>query len=105
FFLILPPPLTSPLFPYTTLFRSHSTAICFPSSSTVAGNVSTARFDQSWPSLVFRSKRCGPPAVFSKRTWVSAVFSERVSCAPDEDRKSTRLNSSHLVISYAVFCL
>src|SRR5256885_6751276 len=25
--------------------------------------------------------------------------------APDEDRKSTRLNSSHLVISYAVFCL
>src|SRR5256885_8282962 len=25
--------------------------------------------------------------------------------APDQDRKSTRLNSSHLVISYAVFCL
>src|SRR5205807_9380474 len=26
-------------------------------------------------------------------------------CEPDRDRKSTRLNSSHLVISYAVFCL
>src|SRR5688500_20187417 len=28
-----------------------------------------------------------------------------VSCTPGKDRKSTRLNSSHLVISYAVFCL
>src|SRR5437773_7262720 len=26
-------------------------------------------------------------------------------CEPDEDRKSTRLNSSHITISYAVFCL
>src|SRR2546426_8687747 len=29
----------------------------------------------------------------------------RSRCSPDADRKSTRLNSSHLVISYAVFCL
>src|SRR5271157_6352171 len=29
----------------------------------------------------------------------------RVPCAPVEDRKSTRLNSSHVRISYAVFCL
>src|SRR2546426_7014033 len=32
-------------------------------------------------------------------------FSDRVLAALAEDRKSTRLNSSHLVISYAVFCL
>src|SRR5256885_6843959 len=30
---------------------------------------------------------------------------KKVSAAESEDRKSTRLNSSHLVISYAVFCL
>src|SRR5256885_6723635 len=38
---------------------------------------------------------------FDIDTWNSC---ER-ACAGDQDRKSTRLNSSHLVISYAVFCL
>src|SRR2546426_7412967 len=33
------------------------------------------------------------------------VFAHPVHARPDADRKSTRLNSSHLVISYAVFCL
>src|SRR5256885_11978803 len=32
-------------------------------------------------------------------------FAKGAFSSPDEDRKSTRLNSSHLVISYAVFCL
>src|SRR2546426_9255344 len=41
--------------------------------------------------------RLGPTAV--------AVHVERSARAPGVDRKSTRLNSSHLVISYAVFCL
>src|SRR5256885_12579353 len=35
----------------------------------------------------------------------AAAHHRRSSCPPDSDRKSTRLNSSHLVISYAVFCL
>src|SRR5256885_10944878 len=35
----------------------------------------------------------------------SVTASEKVRRAPTSDRKSTRLNSSHLVISYAVFCL
>src|SRR5256885_2975473 len=34
-----------------------------------------------------------------------AVGPDRVAARPTLDRKSTRLNSSHLVISYAVFCL
>src|SRR5256885_6537828 len=52
----------------------------------------------------------------SPETWVQGVGSTiprppspfplpRKSTAPSRDRKSTRLNSSHLVISYAVFCL
>src|SRR5256885_4712385 len=36
------------------------------------------------------------------RCWLCLPFE---STASDQDRKSTRLNSSHLVISYAVFCL
>src|SRR5690625_6279408 len=34
-----------------------------------------------------------------------AINSEEVLPSPDQDRKSTRLNSSHVAISYAVFCL
>src|SRR5256885_7625804 len=39
------------------------------------------------------------------RTAESALRSCHTANHPDRDRKSTRLNSSHLVISYAVFCL
>src|SRR3712207_7658100 len=48
----------------------------------------------------------GPEAAFSWSTWIhwwSSVASANVSMR--EDRKSTRLNSSHANISYAVFCL
>src|SRR5205807_10140081 len=80
FFLMIPPPPISTLFPYTTLFRSVSSRS--PRStccSTVAG---TSGIRATLPS----------PCSCSRRRRAS-------------DRKSTRLNSSHLVISYAVFCL
>src|SRR5256885_7081099 len=41
----------------------------------------------------------------ARRAGVSTATVSRVLTQPDIDRKSTRLNSSHLVISYAVFCL
>src|SRR5256885_4944310 len=69
-------PPRSTLFPYTTLFRSSS-----------SGRVLR-------PNCHEVSKRSGRPAVWSEWKWVRKT-----------DRKSTRLNSSHLVISYAVFCL
>src|SRR5437588_4696649 len=78
---MLRPPPRSTLFPYTTLFRSSSSCPLALASSwgrscnTVATGRAVASSDCSWPS---RRKR---------------------------DRKSTRLNSSHTVISYAVFCL
>src|SRR5438876_4697301 len=76
-------PPRSTLFPYTTLFRSWA-SILFASRWTRrwAGHAST--------SAAFHRKHC---------SHLRSTTSSR------EDRKSTRLNSSHPSISYAVFCL
>src|SRR5437762_4783272 len=71
---MLPPPPTSTLFPYTTLFRSSSHD--FRTISPLAATPLT--------SHDHHARRRGPAS---------------------PDRKSTRLNSSHRCISYAVFCL
>src|SRR3712207_9550054 len=78
FFLMIRRPPRSTLFPYTTLFRSH--AEC------------GRREDKGGhPLLPSRDDNQG------RRRWLA--------CVEDLDRKSTRLNSSHANISYAVFCL
>src|SRR5256885_7985781 len=88
-------PPRSTLFPYTTLFRSvqsessHSApyrGCCPPSWS----EHSSERFRL----LTIASEKL--------RRWLTSVMPK---VHPNRDRKSTRLNSSHLVISYAVFCL
>src|SRR5256885_6585738 len=72
-------PPRSTLFPYTTLFRSCTTTKLTRTATTSdAGNYRLAEL----PVCVYK-----------------------VSVSAQGDRKSTRLNSSHLVISYAVFCL
>src|SRR5207253_10058137 len=73
-------PPTSTLFPYTTLFRSGR--------------------------LVYSSRQEFPirGQVGQGVTW-NAQPAEQPAAAPTPDRKSTRLNSSHVAISYAVFCL
>src|SRR5438552_5677398 len=77
----------STLFPYTTLFRSHprSTASRAPVPPARGGGVGRRRRDGAAPP---RAPAGRPPAP-----------------RPLQDRKSTRLNSSHQIISYAVFCL
>src|SRR5256885_8849919 len=80
-------PPRSTLFPYTTLFRS---TVC---DIRPRGPSSLQERDRGVP-------RC-EGAGLSSRTHVRQA---RVGTRP-LDRKSTRLNSSHLVISYAVFCL
>src|SRR5205085_12148939 len=93
-----PPPPTPPLFPYTTLFRS----CCSPD---------TPRPDPR--SNRRRTVRAGtrPSAArfveFRRRhSPRSGVHNGDASCSRQIlDRKSTRLNSSHSQISYAVFCL
>src|SRR5256885_13127859 len=78
-------PPRSTLFPYTTLFRSIA--------SVAAKNAGQYRVKISNDK--------------GSVTSTSATLTVTVNQAPivKIDRKSTRLNSSHLVISYAVFCL
>src|SRR5258708_15696609 len=83
FFLMIRRPPRSTLFPYTTLFRSESTSPeCPPRRIQL-------------PVLPMNRLRCRPIRRVPARGWES----------PPIDRKSTRLNSSHQIISYAVFCL
>src|SRR5256885_9441903 len=77
FFLMIRRPPRSTLFPYTTLFRSRGAIRGRARSRAARG-----------PGTRSRSARRGSGTP-----------------GPGTDRKSTRLNSSHLVISYAVFCL
>src|SRR2546429_7106365 len=79
-------PPRSTLFPYTTLFRSHD--------STAAAVV--VSLDAGGPGIGRRAAR--PP-----RTKNRGICRTRDDTRGD--RKSTRLNSSHGYISYAVFCL
>src|SRR5256885_13282657 len=79
FFLMIRRPPRSTLFPYTTLFRS--------------------RQDGTGPRI-----ECQKPAFHDRRLLELKVHPPAIDLF-DRDRKSTRLNSSHLVISYAVFCL
>src|SRR5690349_21998874 len=78
-------PPRSTLFPYTTLFRS----------SRRGSPPSTRSGGRGWP----RARR--PP----RRRRASRPRRTRVPRRTGRDRKSTRLNSSHVEISYAVFCL
>src|SRR5256885_10688382 len=84
-------PPRSTLFPYTTLFRSF----------VPRRNSHQLEIDQHLVHL-----RVAHSLSSAKRTSVNAIRAggerrHRIG----KDRKSTRLNSSHLVISYAVFCL
>src|SRR3712207_8625994 len=79
-------PPRSTLFPYTTLFRSIQMKIAIPS----AGNMVNQHFGMSKSFAI---------ATIEGN---SIVDIKEIST---EDRKSTRLNSSHANISYAVFCL
>src|SRR5256885_3667868 len=95
-------PPRSPLFPYPTLFRSGVVA----AEEDVDGLLGRHRGN---PSEQSRLRPAARPA--GAHEVVRAVQDRRDEDAEgadggsDEDRKSTRLNSSHLVISYAVFCL
>src|SRR3712207_8359352 len=93
-------PPRSTLFPYTTLFRSKP-----PPALELLSLYSFLR--QSIPS--FHNKN-GEKASRRKGTLLSMVYRqfpvEKIRITyPHLDRKSTRLNSSHANISYAVFCL
>src|SRR3989442_9196881 len=83
-------PPRSTLFPYTTLFRSLFQELTFEN-----GRLQQTNF-HTFP--VMRMNEC--PEIETH-----IVESSEKSGGKCEDRKSTRLNSSHVRISYAVFCL
>src|SRR2546421_4439728 len=85
FFLMIRRPPRSTLFPYTTLFRSVIRTL-------------NSRFWATFPLSMYVQV---PFANWSYTPGAESAGTGAVS----EDRKSTRLNSSHDQISYAVFCL
>src|SRR3712207_8122698 len=88
-------PPRSTLFPYTTLFRSE------PVVAPVAGRAAVGERRQH-PLL---QPRPPPLQVAPAGEQVVAVHHRGAQVGGQPDRKSTRLNSSHANISYAVFCL
>src|SRR5689334_23545573 len=86
FFLLIRRPPRSTLFPYTTLFRSRARQRPAP-----LGEDGRVRLLHA--------------ADLHERVRGARAEHRRAGRLPGEDRKSTRLNSSHSSISYAVFCL
>src|SRR2546427_8251178 len=82
-------PPRSTLFPYTTLFRSHQEL-----EDSVRKNI-----EQGFRHVRIQLGGYGSPQLSRNADFKDADFGEL------GDRKSTRLNSSHSQISYAVFCL
>src|SRR5205814_9457729 len=95
---VLPPLPLSTLFPYTTLFRSAERLHCqrarlrFSRTADRQKHLVASLIDQSLRGCYVRSDRL-------------TIDREHEVTFATTDRKSTRLNSSHLGISYAVFCL
>src|SRR3989454_4174682 len=83
-------PPRSTLFPYTTLFRSFNVNLI-----TTAPGVRYRVTTKTGEVITVESPTKFPPAADIAQIQEPVIT----------DRKSTRLNSSHLVISYAVFCL
>src|SRR3712207_8967722 len=91
-------PPRSTLFPYTTLFRSHFKRCQYFMKS------------EKWEKIkkLSQDRNITPSALlFSAYSKILAYWSnqDRIGLNVTVDRKSTRLNSSHANISYAVFCL
>src|SRR5688572_32183311 len=86
-------PTRSTIFPYTTLFRS------------IDADALQVRAGQQIGAAAARLRKHFHPLFAARgiRRFIRVV--ERAVGAPLQDRKSTRLNSSHSQISYAVFCL
>src|SRR5439155_6855774 len=100
FFLLLLSPPSSTLFPYTTLFRSDVTRASTDIRE-LAQSIRPEVFCFATPpqvrlELVRLGIECGAKLI---------AYEKPIALSMNEDRKSTRLNSSHVAISYAVFCL
>src|SRR5437660_5445419 len=93
---MIPRPPRSTLFPYTTLFRSRAMKILICSDGTAPAESAIRLGGLLAGSLRAQTTLLG----------ITENPADERSLGPQgTDRKSTRLNSSHVAISYAVFCL
>src|SRR5438477_6873459 len=91
-------PPTSTLFPYTTLFRSQRAAIrILRDGADRLAQIGLSQEEVEEEEDRERDEENGNPVHGDRRVREGKRFGR--------DRKSTRLNSSHMSISYAVFCL
>src|SRR5690554_7769788 len=96
---MIPQPPRSTLFPYTTLFRSQKTKALSGIEKDflkLAASIETCSFLKKWVST---------PAIFPLPKTCRSFEVILYLIKSFLDRKSTRLNSGHVRISYAVFCL
>src|SRR3712207_7508475 len=98
-------PPRSPLFPYTTLFRSR-----LATEDDLTGLANRRSFERELARQLRRSRRHGEQAALmvldlDEFKAVNDTLGHHAGDQLLKDRKSTRLNSSHANISYAVFCL
>src|SRR5690606_41624629 len=94
-FLLLRSPPRSTLFPYTTLFRSRWRRSTAPRNCPPPAPRAAPRARAMGRGCPAPRTPAAPSAPRHRRPWETRT----------RDRKSTRLNSSHVKISYAVFCL
>src|SRR5438132_4435074 len=94
---MMPRPPTSTLFPYTTLFRSRPVVISDKQALRLYEAIDSHK---TVAELCRNTKMTIQEAQAALQILLSLQYIELYT-----DRKSTRLNSSHTVISYAVFCL
>src|SRR2546427_8694041 len=87
-------PPRSTLFPYTTLFRSPAVDY---------GTAWLQAFLERASGLEFEEAQAASVLALAERKLVDLI--DELALGQRQDRKSTRLNSSHSQISYAVFCL
>src|SRR5205807_8808716 len=104
-FSMLRRPPRSTLFPYTTLFRSRPSDVNRPApachrSARDPGLTSLGSVDTVGRARAGDIRVTDPTATGNLGVWTGPFLAAALAL----DRKSTRLNSSHLVISYAVFC-
>src|SRR5256885_9685525 len=91
-------PPRSTLFPYTTLFRSQA-------AEEIRQRIRKPDFGKFLPPPRMQDAAEIEQFLFDRHKSGDHIHDNRKKRDQERDRKSTRLNSSHLVISYAVFCL
>src|SRR3712207_7824918 len=110
FFLMIRRPPRSTLFPYTTLFRSippvGNEFITILKDTSLVSTITIQELMKSTEQIYSSTFRPMEPFLIAACIYLvfTTIFTGAFSKWEKQDRKSTRLNSSHANISYAVFC-